>query len=63
MRFERILHIVTHTHLRFVSETDECACDPCHNDGVCLDSHNGYSCTCTAGFAGTQCDEGKVLGV
>ena len=64
VRFGRILHIVTHPYLHFVSETDVCATNPCKNGGMCYTDYGGYfSCTCRVGFSGFDCDLGKVSGV
>ena len=39
-------------------DTDECASDPCINGATCVDQVNQYSCTCTAGYEGTNCETG-----
>lgn len=31
---------------------DECASDPCLNNGTCVDDVAGYFCQCTRGFDG-----------
>ncbi|XP_078681185.1 IgGFc-binding protein-like [Branchiostoma floridae x Branchiostoma belcheri] len=36
---------------------DECQSSPCQNGAVCLDGQNQYTCLCTAGWTGTNCDE------
>ena len=41
------------------TETYECASDPCQNSGTCTDSVNGYSCACTDGYEGTDCETGR----
>ena len=38
-----------------VTDTDECADDPCKNNGTCVDLVNGYDCICVAGFNDTNC--------
>uniref|UniRef100_H2ZD24 EGF-like domain-containing protein n=1 Tax=Ciona savignyi TaxID=51511 RepID=H2ZD24_CIOSA len=35
---------------------DDCAANPCVN-GACTDGVNSYTCTCTAGWQGTNCDQ------
>lgn len=37
------------------SDIDECATQPCQNNGSCLDIVNGYRCFCTNGFTGKNC--------
>ena len=43
----------------FVVDIDECFSNPCSN-GQCVNGVNGYTCSCDAGWTGTNCDEGKV---
>ena len=38
---------------------DECASSPCQNGGTCVDGVNEYSCTCAAGYTGTNCETSK----
>ncbi len=35
---------------------DDCAAQPCLNGGACTDGVNSYTCTCAAGFSGTNCE-------
>ena len=44
----------------FLADIDKCSSNPCVN-GQCVDSANHYTCTCDAGWIGTNCDEGKLL--
>ena len=39
----------------FVTDTDECANNPCENNGTCVDLVNAYECICVAGFNDTNC--------
>ena len=41
-----------------ILELDECESDPCENGGTCEDEINAYSCGCTPGYNGTNCDTG-----
>ena len=34
---------------------DDCASDPCQNEGKCVDGVGTYHCICPAGFNGTNC--------
>ncbi|MGB0588689.1 MAG: lamin tail domain-containing protein [Myxococcota bacterium] len=34
---------------------DDCAPNPCDNDGICIDGVDGYECKCVPGFEGTEC--------
>ena len=36
---------------------DDCAAQPCLNDGICADRVDSYSCTCRAGYSGSSCAE------
>ncbi|XP_052058791.1 fibropellin-3-like [Mytilus californianus] len=36
-------------------DIDECASKPCQHESTCVDHTNDYSCVCTAGYSGIQC--------
>jgi len=36
---------------------DHCASVPCENGGTCSNAPDGYSCHCSAGYAGMNCEE------
>ena len=40
---------------------DECSPDPCQNGATCMDGVNQYTCSCLAGYEGTDCETGKSL--
>jgi len=42
-------------------DIDECASAPCHNRGTCVDSRNGYNCSCVPGYSGANCETGKTV--
>ena len=35
---------------------NDCATNPCKNNGVCADALNDFTCSCQAGFTGKTCD-------
>ena len=37
---------------------DDCLSNPCQNGGTCQDEINSYTCNCTAGFTGHDCEIG-----
>ena len=39
----------------FYLDTDDCAGVTCQNGGTCNDGVNAYTCTCAAGYEGTNC--------
>ena len=39
-------------------DLDECESDPCANGGDCENRDNAFSCTCLAGYTGTNCETG-----
>ena len=45
----------------FVTDTDECADNPCENNGTCVDLVNAYECICLAGFNDTNCSTSTIL--
>lgn len=36
-------------------QMDNCAMNPCHNGGSCIDNVNGYDCKCSQNTKGTHC--------
>ena len=41
------------------ADIDDCAVQPCHNEGTCIDAVNDYSCNCAVGYTGKNCSVGK----
>ena len=37
-------------------DINHCAVNPCLNGGTCMDGVNSYTCSCTAGFTGKDCE-------
>ena len=46
-----------------VLDIDDCASAPCQHGGTCTDEINGYSCECSAGYTGNDCQTGKILNI
>ena len=42
-------------------DIDVCSSRPCQNGGTCTDEENGYSCTCTPGWTGPNCQSSKAV--
>ena len=42
-----------------LSDINECKSRPCKNGGSCNDEVNAYSCTCTNGHIGIDCQTGR----
>ena len=45
----------------FFSDMDSCSSSPCKNDAPCTNIPDDFSCACTPGWSGKQCDVGEVL--
>lgn len=39
----------------FISGKDDCASNPCHNGGTCIDGDGWFLCSCAPGFTGPVC--------
>ena len=46
------------TFLHFPLDIDDCQPNPCVH-GTCTDGWNNYTCQCSPGYRGDNCDEGK----
>ena len=44
----------------YILDVNECATNPCQNNGTCIDGVNEYNCNCVAGYTGTEC-EGTMI--
>ena len=39
-----------------IIDIDDCASNPCQNDGSCIDGINSYECICVDGWSGENCE-------
>ena len=46
-------------HLNFSVDLDDCVNHNCSNGASCIDGINTYSCNCSAGFTGLNCETGR----
>ena len=42
-------------------DVNECASNPCKNNGVCVNRVNRFDCACKAGFTGSTCEKGMYM--
>ena len=45
--------------LNFSVDLDDCVNHNCSHGASCIDGINSYSCNCSAGFTGSNCETGK----
>ena len=54
---------VVSLHLAYIflmlADIDDCASNPCENNGTCIDLVSNYTCNCTQGYTGKNCGIGK----
>ncbi|CAB4021844.1 neurogenic locus Notch -like isoform X1 [Paramuricea clavata] len=48
--------VLTEILISFLSHAVTCADHPCEHDGVCIDDDVSYSCSCGAGYSGSNCE-------
>ena len=46
--------------LNFSVDLDDCVNHNCSNGASCIDGINSYSCNCSAGFTGLNCETGRT---
>jgi hypothetical protein len=42
-----------------IPDINECSSNPCKNNGECRDGINMFTCSCSPGFEGTECEISK----
>ena len=46
-----------------IIDINECGSSPCVNGAICTDAVDGYTCACVAGYTGTHCETGEIMGL
>ena len=44
-----------------LQDIDDCLPNHCQNGGTCTDGVNNYTCSCVAGYSGSNCSIGKLI--
>ena len=44
-----------------VADVDECASNPCRNNGRCVDGFKSYTCVCPYGYVGINCEKCRLF--
>ena len=57
-RINFICSVHFNASVALVSDLNECDSDPCQNGGDCHNGDNTYTCSCTAGYSGDDCEIG-----
>lgn len=45
----------------FISDIDECLMFPCFHEGNCTNTDGSFTCNCSAGWTGFQCQTGNKM--
>jgi hypothetical protein len=43
----------------YITDIDDCSTNPCGDNGACQDGVATYSCTCTDGYEGDNCETSR----
>ena len=55
------IFIIIITFLTYhLEEVNDCASNPCKNNGTCTDLVKRYNCSCAPGFTGPHCETGLL---
>jgi Notch-like protein len=52
--------MLNNLNVSFILDINECASGPCMYGGTCSNLENAYSCSCTNGYSGKNC-QGNIL--
>ena len=51
------------TLVEYSADIDNCIGVTCSGSGTCVDGVNSYTCSCEAGYTGSNCETGMSLNV
>ena len=57
VRKSKLLSLLSVAHVFVRSEVLECASSPCQHGGSCQEKLDGYTCRCSLGYQGDNCEE------
>ena len=55
-----IFFLKSNNVINLLSDINECVANPCQNNGTCYNTMGSFTCTCTAGYDGDTCQNGKL---
>ena len=62
MQNELAIFVITCSFISFsLLGIDECASEPCQNNGTCVDRVGMYTCNCTSGYTGDRCETSESI--
>ena len=53
------MYLLLNYYFPCFAELNECAGEPCRNQGVCIDGDNSFTCDCVPPYYGPLCDQGS----
>ena len=54
-------YCIKYIFLIFLPDIDECSSNPCEHGSTCNNLVNNYTCTCTPGYDGYNCQHGTYI--